>query len=186
MKMQYTKRAVAKKSDVNRLRREGKIPAVLYGKGKESLAIFIEEAEFEALLRVVAKGHLSTTVITLVDSTGKEVKVIVKDIQYHVTTYKVLHLDFEELSEDVKIKVKVPITFTGIADCIGIKAGGVLRQVIRQLRVQCYPQDMPKSFQLDVRNLQLKESKKLKELVIPSTVRPLVDLNEVAAVIAKR
>ncbi len=87
---------------------------------------------------------------------------------------------------DLRSNGKIPIECTGVIDCAGIKLGGVLRQVIRTLRVQCLPKDMPEVFELDIKALSMKDSRKLKELDIPSTVRPLVKLNEVCVVIAKR
>ncbi len=186
MKLKFEKRSAEKKSDSKNLRNTGKIPAALYVRGKDSEAIAVDAEGFESVLRNIKKGRLPTTKLVLVDESGNERKVLVKEIQYHVTTYKVLHLDFEELLDDVKIKVKVPIECVGEVDCVGIKLGGVLRRVIRHLRVQCFPKDLPEFFNMDVKKLGLKESKKLAELNIPEGVRPLMDLNEVAVTIAKR
>lgn len=186
MKLNIIKRSADKKSACKDLRNRGKIPAVIYVRDKASAPIAIDAAEFETILRSIKKGRLSTTKITLVDESGKEMPVLVKDIQYHVTTYKIIHLDFEELDDRVKIKVNVPIEFVGEVDCAGIKLGGVLRRVIRQLRVQCYPKDLPNHFEMDVTTLGLKETRKLGDLNIPENVKPLMDLNEVAVVIAKR
>ena len=186
MKLQTIKRASDSKSEVKRLRREGYIPSVLYMKGKSGETLAVKANEFQAYLRHVKSGHLPTTIFTLVDDKGAERRVVIKDIQYAVTTYDVTHLDFEELVSDHKINVKIPIECTGMVDCVGIKLGGVLRQVIRHVRVRCYPKDLPSYFELDVRELGLKQTKRLKDLQIPSTVRPLVDLNEVVAVIVKR
>ena len=88
--------------------------------------------------------------------------------------------------EGTKINVNIPIECTGIAESVGIKQGGVLRQVIRHVRVRCLPKDIPDSFELDIRELTLKQSKRLSDLVIPSHIQPLKGLNEVVAVIVKR
>ncbi len=186
MKLQLIKRNVLKKSETKRLRREGYIPAAMYVRGKATDSVAISGAEYNALVRDVLPGRLSTTVFTLVDAHGHQRRALLKEIQYEPTTYNVQHLDFEELFDDVKIKVKVPIEFTGVVDCVGVKLGGVLRQVIRQLRVACLPKDIPSAFQLDVRSLQMAESKRLSDLVIPETVRAIANLKEVAVVIAKR
>ncbi len=185
MKLQTVSRKANSKSEVNKLRREGLIPAVLYVRGKESETIAINSNEFGAFLRQVKSGHLPTTVFTLVDG-NKQRRVIIKDIQYAITTYAVMHLDLEELIDDQKVNVKIPIECIGSAECPGVKIGGVLRQVIRHIRVCCLPKDLPSFFELDVSGLGLKQSKRLKDLVIPQTIRPLVDLDEVAAVIVKR
>lgn len=186
MKLQIVKRAANKKSEVNKLRREGYIPAVLYVKEKSGETLAIKANEFSAFLRQVKPGHLPTTIFTLVDEKGKERRVVIKDIQYAIINYAVTHLDFEELLPNHKINVKIPIECIGQVDCIGIKLGGVLRQPIRHIRVRCLPKDLPSFFQLDVHELGITQSKRLADLQIPKNVRPLVDLNEVAAVIVKR
>lgn len=186
MKLKTVKRAAGNKSEVKKLRREGYIPAVLYVKEKSGEPLAIQANEFSAFLRHVKPGHLPTSIFTLVDDKGKERRVVIKDIQYEITTYAVSHLDFEELLPDHKINVKIPIECIGQVDCIGIKLGGVLRQVIRHVRVRCLPKDLPSFFELDVRELGIKQTKRLSDLNIPNTVRPLVDMNEVVAVIVKR
>lgn len=186
MKLKTIKRTAGSKSETNRLRREGYIPVVLYVRGKEGETLAVNSAEFGAFLRQVKPGHLPTTKFTLIDDKGRERRVIIKDIQYDVTTYAVKHLDFEELIEDHKINIKVPIECVGIAECVGVKLGGVLRQVIRHVRVRCLPKDLPEFFELDVKELALKQTKRLSDLEIPETVRPLMKLNEVVAVIVKR
>jgi len=186
MKLQTVQRAAKSKGEVNKLRREGYIPAVLYMRGKEGETLAVKSAEFNAFLRGVKPGHLPTTVFTLTDDKGRERRVLVKDIHYEITTYAIQHLDFEELLDDHKLNVKIPIECTGVADCVGIKLGGVLRQVIRHVRIRCLPKDMPTQFELDIRELGLRQSKRLSDIAIPETVRPLVPLNEVVAVIVKR
>lgn len=186
MKLKAIKRTAGSKGETNKLRREDFIPVVLYVRGKEGQTLAIKSAEFAALLRQVKPGHLPTTIFTLVDDQGHERRVIVKEIQYDKTSYAVKHLDFEELVDDEKINIKIPIECVGMADCIGIKLGGVLRQVIRHVRVRCLPKDLPAFFELDVRELAMRQSKRLSDLVIPQGVRPLTGLNEVIAVIVKR
>lgn len=186
MNLNYVKRSAEKKSESKRIRREGKIPSIIYTRGKESEKITIDSNEFGAQLRKVQPGRLCTTVFELKAEKGKARRAILKDIQYEPTTYNVIHLDFEELIEDMPVNVKVPIECTGIVDCIGVKLGGVLRQVIRHLRVRCLPKDIPNAFQIDVKTMGARDARRLKDIEIPETLRPLADLNEVAVVIAKR
>lgn len=186
MKLQTVKRSKENKSEIKKLRREGFIPAVLYVKEKAGEIFALHASEFNALLRQVKPGHLPTTVFILVDEKGVERRVLIKDIQYQITTYEVIHLDFEELVNDHKINVKVPIECTGVVNCMGIKLGGVLRQVIRHVRVRCLPKDIPTFFELNIEGLGIRQSKRLSDLQIPNTIRPLNDLNEVVAVIVKR
>lgn len=186
MKLQTIKRTGNSKSEVKKLRREGFIPAVLYMKGQSGETLAIKANEFQSYLRQVKSGHLPTSIFTLADDKGKERRVVIKDIQYEITTYAVTHLDFEELVSNQEINVNIPIECVGMVDCVGIKLGGVLRQVIRHIRVRCLPQDIPSYFELDIRELGLKQTKRLKDLQIPKAVRPLVNMNEVVAVIVKR
>lgn len=186
MKLKVFKRELLKKSETKRIRREGNIPCALYVRGKATDNMSVEGSEFGAIMRGLQPGRLSTTIFTLVDEHGKTRKAILKEIQYEPTTYDVLHLDFEELFDDVKVKLKIPVDCVGVVDCVGIKLGGVLRQVIRSVLVSCFPKDIPVSFPLDIRNLALFESMRLSEIEIPQTIRPLANLNEVVVVIAKR
>lgn len=186
MKLVTIKRAAKTKSEVNALRRSGYIPAVLYVKGKAGETLAIQSVEFGAFLRNVQPGHLPTSIFTLVDDKGNERRAIVKDIQYNIINYSVTHLDFEELVEGHPINVKVPIECVGMIDCVGIKLGGVLRQVIRHARINCLPKDIPTSFELDVRDLGMRQAKRLSDLKFPETVKPVGNLNEVVAAIVKR
>lgn len=186
MKLKVMPRTAQKKSEANKLRREGFIPVIVYRKDKAGDTLYVQNDEFSAYLRAVQPGRLSTTVFTLVDEKGKQRRAIIKDIQYNVVNYNVIHLDFEELIDDVTVNVKVPIECVGAAECPGVKLGGALRQVIRSLKVRCLPKDMPSFFTLDVKELGLRQSKRLSDLEIPQTIRPLANLKEVAAVIVKR
>jgi large subunit ribosomal protein L25 len=185
MKLSLSKRKAETKSEINLIRHRGNIPAVIYSKGKENLLISINGVEFESLLRQIQQGHLSTTTIEL-EGEGLSFKALVKDIQYDPTTYKVLHLDFLELHKETPVNVNVPIRFVGMMESPGIKLGGFLRQVIRYLKVNCLPKNMPKEFVLDVRDLGMKQTKRIKDMKMPEGVAPLAPLNEVVVVIAKR
>ncbi len=186
MKINVFKRPAGKKSEVSKLRREGHIPAVLYHRGKESETVAIQSNQFQSHLRQVEPGRLSTKIFTLVDEQGKEKRAILKEIQYDVISYNVIHLDFEELVENTPVRLKVPIECVGGAECPGVKLGGVVRQVIRQFHVSCLPKDIPEVLYLDIKSLGQAESRRLSDSKLPETIRPLANLNEVAVVIVKR
>jgi large subunit ribosomal protein L25 len=185
MKLSITKRTHVRKSDTLNVRREGNVPAILYSAGQEPVEVVISGPELQALLRNIKPGRLSTTIIELSDDKGV-IKALVKDIQYEPTTYKVIHIDLQQLSEQSKVRVKVPIEFTGAADCAGIKLGGFLRPVIRYVNVECLPKDIPGCFELSVADLGMRQSKRIKDLMFPNGVRSLTKVDEVAVVIAKR
>lgn len=185
MKLKIYQRNIDKKSEKNQIRQRGDIPAVLYCNGKENQNIAVSGSDFNKALRSISQGHLPTTVFEL-EGEGFKSSVIVKDIHYAVTTYDVLHLDLLVLDEKQKVKVNVPVQFTGVAECNGIKLGGFLRQIIRHVQVECFPKDLPSHFTLDVEKLGIKQSKRVKDIEVPKDVKSLAPLNEVVVVIAKR
>jgi large subunit ribosomal protein L25 len=185
MELTIYKRSDVKKGVTKRLRLLKNIPAIVYGEGKDNESIYLKKSDMEAVLRHIKKGNLSTTVFTLKDESNT-FKAIVKEIQYHVTTYEIIHIDFIRLNDDKLVNVKVPIICTGAANCSGIKLGGVLRQVVRSLKVRCYPKNLPEEFYIDVSKLVLNDSVRLKQIQMPKGVTPLAQMEEVAVVIAKR
>ncbi|NDD58672.1 MAG: 50S ribosomal protein L25/general stress protein Ctc [Chlamydiae bacterium] len=185
MKLNMSKRTGAKKGEVKELRRIGSIPSVLYSSKRPAENITISGAEFAASLRQIPQGRLATTTFSLSDGNA-EIKAIVKDIQYHPTTYQVLHIDFVELVDGVSVNVKVPVECTGVADCSGIKLGGFLRQVLRSVKIECLPNSIPAKFEIDVRELGIKQTRRVSDIAMPQGIRSLVNDNEVVVVIAKR
>lgn len=185
MKLAVKQRVSEKKKDIKEIRREGNIPAIIYSSKSQPEKLIINGAEFNTILREMKPGQLPTTVFAL-SGGKKEYRAIIKDIQYHLTTYHVAHIDFEELIENIPVCVKVPVNCTGIVDCMGIKLGGFLRQVIRHVKVECLPKNIPSEFIIDVKDLGIRQSKRLKDLAMPSGVKPLASPEEVIVVIAKR
>ncbi|NGX37022.1 MAG: 50S ribosomal protein L25 [Chlamydiae bacterium] len=185
MKLTAKKRVGETKGATKQARRDGSIPAVFYSPGKPGQSIEIDTAQFEAALRSIKQGYLSTTVFSL-DLDEKKTKALVKDVQYDRTTYRVIHLDFMELVDDTPVTVLVPIECVGQEECAGIKLGGFLRQVIRKVKVKCAPKDIPTDFKLDIRDLKMRQSKRLSDLAMPKGVKPMTVADEVVAVIAKR
>jgi len=186
MKLTYKQRKAERKCETKQLRRLGFIPAVLYSKGEHSESITIDGSVLKTHLRQVQQGRLSTVIFELSSEDGIVHRAILKEIQYEPTTYEIIHLDFEELHDGVEINVKIPIEYVGAAECPGVKLGGVLRPIIRAVKVRCLPKNIPEAFQLDVRTMGARDSRRLKDITLPDTVRPLVKLSEVAVVIAKR
>ena len=178
-------RSAKSKGEAKSLRRSQKIPAVLYGLQGGNLNIAVDQPAFEAVLRKIPKGSLSTTKFEL-DVAGKKHSAIVKEIQYSRVGYNILHLDFECLEEKARVNVNVPVRIKGDIDCVGIKLGGVLRRVIRAVRVNCLPKDMPEHFTLDVTALGVKQSKRVSDIEVPEGVRMLSAAGEVVVLIAKR
>lgn len=185
MKLKLSKRNGEKKSELTQIRFRKDIPGVIYEKGMPGEKIIVSGSEFHTILRGLKKGYLPTTIFEL-DLNGKKSKAVIKDIQYHPTTYQILHLDFLLLSDKIPLDIKVPITCTGEADCIGIKLGGFLRQVVRHVPIRCLPKDIPSDFKIDIRSLAIGQTKKIRDIEMSETLRSLVSSEQVIALIAKR
>jgi large subunit ribosomal protein L25 len=185
MKLAVFSRTSGKKGEINRIRREGGIPAVSYGPDQSIKTLFIKNDEFQAILRNLDSGLLATTVFELYDGRDS-VRAIVKEVQYHPVSYAPIHIDFLMVDDKTPLEVNVPIQMTGAAECAGVKLGGFMRQVIRSLKVSCFLKDLPKEFTLDVTALGVADSLRLSDIALPSRVKPLAKMNEVAVVIAKK
>ena len=183
MKLELYQRDASSKGKTNQLRREGNIPAVLYGPQREAKTCSVKADAFAAVIRSLKPGLLATQVFELTMD-GKTIKAIIKDVQYHVANYEVRHLDFLELGKEAKVTLNVPIKIEGVAECAGVKLGGSLRQVIRFLKVRCFPDKIPEMFSFDVKGLALGGVMKLSDLQIPEGIEPRAVMNQVAVLVS--
>ncbi len=184
MELLTSKREQNGKNDNKRLRRQRQIPAVVYGQG-EAQSISIALNDFEAFLRKIPKGELSTARFSLAVDKEK-VEVLVKDVQYAKTSYDILHLDFLKLDKKQLVTVNVPVRFTGQMACPGLKLGGVLRPVMRTVKIRCLPDQIPSHFEIDVSQLSLKQSKRVKDIQFSKDIRVVSKMDEVVGLIGKR
>jgi len=173
------------KGDIKRLRRENKVPVVIYSQGKEGENGTITKESFDAVLRDLEQGFLPSTIFVLKTKSGKKRKAIIKDIQYDVTSYNVLHIDFLELVDGQEVSLNIPLQCLGEADCVGVKGGGYLRPMMRHVKVKCLPKYIPESFQIDIRDLDIRQNKRVSDIKFPEHVTSLVRPEEVVATIVK-
>jgi len=188
MQLDVQKRETVKKRDPKRLRREGNIPAILYGLGKEGTsahALSIDAGAFQAHLRKIPAGRLSTAVFDL-KGDGVHTKAIVKDIQYHVVSYDVLHLDFQALEKGKTISVNVPVVLTGVVDCVGVKQGGQLTQPLRYISLRCPATEIPELFSIDVKDLQPEQAVKVEDLKVNANVQVVTPAGDVVVIVTKK
>jgi large subunit ribosomal protein L25 len=174
------------KKHTKKLRRLDNIPAVIYAKGKENENIYLKQDQLSKNLAFLKPGELSTCIFTL-KGEKETFKALVKDIQYFVTSYKVAHIDFMRLDENIKITVNVPIRIIGVAECKGIKQGGNLHQIIRTIKIRSLPKNLPKEFVIDIADMDLGQTKRLSDIALPKGVESVSKrLNEVVVAITKR
>ena len=150
-----------------RLRRTGRIPAILYGAGKEPENISLDHNKmFHDLEDEGFYSHILT-----INLSGKKQKVIVRDLQRHPAKPVVLHMDFLRISDDQVVHMHVPLHFLGEDVCPGIKLeGGQVSHHMIEVEVTCLPKDIPEYIEVDVSELNKGESIHLSELKVPEGV----------------
>jgi large subunit ribosomal protein L25 len=159
------------KSGAKAARREGFIPAVVYGAGKDSQSIKLSRHDF---LRFLHQHRLESTVVNLKIKEQKPRTVLVKDVQYHPVKEDIIHIDFQEISLTSKIKVNVEIKAKG--EPVGVKQeGGTLNHILWELEVECLPTQIPQEIQVDVSQMKIGEAIHVKDLHLPDGVVPIND-----------
>lgn len=157
-----TKRTESGKSAARQLRREGRIPAVIYGHGRDPEALTISQADFEKTLASIS----GTTVIKLKVG-SKTSSALIQEIQRHPTKLQILHVDFLEVHKGEKLTVRPPIRLVGSPH--GVRnQGGVLDQILRELEIRVLPKDMPDHIQIDVTALTVGQSIHVSDLDVPN------------------
>lgn len=143
------------KKATNALRAEGKVPCVLYG-GKENVHFAVVEKDLQKLLY--------TPIVYIVKLTinGTAYEAVMREIQFHPVSDRVLHMDFYQIAEDKPVVMEVPVKLHGFAE--GVQAGGKLSLVVRKLKVRAIPANLPGEIDIDVTSLGLGKSVKVKDL----------------------
>jgi large subunit ribosomal protein L25 len=139
-------------SPARALRREGRIPAVLYGPKTEPILLSVDSKEFE---QIAKKSTIGSVLLNLLIQNGdtKSRPAMVKELQTHPVTQRFLHVDFYEIDMQRKIRVMVPVVIRGKAK--GVEEGGLLQIARREIEVLCLPTEIPEAFEVDVTNLDI-------------------------------
>ena len=163
MELTIQARESKSKGELNRIRRAGNIPAVVYNKGEENKSVTISGVEFQAHLRAIEKGTLATQFFTIIDGSEKY-KVLLKDITYCRTKYTIQHMDLMKVSDADDVTIHIPVKCKGEDECVGIVEGGQLKKVKRSVKVSLKVKDIPKAFVLDVAKIKLGEALRVRDL----------------------
>ena len=145
------------------LRREGRVPAVVYGGKQEPQAIHVEE---RTLVRLLDTGHFSNSIV-MVDLGGESLRTLPKDVAFHPVSGRPLHVDFLRLSRDAKVEVAVPVLFVNEEAAPGLKKGGVLNVVRHELELVCDADKIPGEIQIDVTGKDVGDSIHISEVTLP-------------------
>jgi large subunit ribosomal protein L25 len=158
-----------------RLRREGRVPGVLYGRGEDPLCFSVDARELRHAL------HASGAVLELSGDGESATAAVLKDAQRHPVRGEVLHVDLLRVDLNKPIHAPVPVHLVGNEDAPGVKEGGVLEQVTREVTVEALPNDIPEGLEFDVSAMQINDTATLAELTAPPNVTILDDPETVLA-----
>ena len=152
------------------LRREGRVPAVVYGNNEEALSIHLEE---KALVKALSGGHFMNSVV-MIDAGAAPVRTLPKDVQFHPVTDRPLHVDFLRISEHAKVHVDVPIHFVDEDKSKGIKRGGVLNQVRHELELICDAAEIPEEIVVSLAGMDIGDSLHISQVTLPKGVESAI------------
>jgi large subunit ribosomal protein L25 len=150
------------------LRREGRVPAVVYGEKKEALSIHVEE---KLLTKMLHTGHFMNSVV-MVDVGGKATRTLPKAVDFHPVSSRPIHVDFLRIGEHSKVTVAVPVRFDNEEASPGLKRGGVLNVVQHELQLVCDAAHIPSEIHLPLDGLEIGDSIHISQVKLPSGVTP--------------
>src|SRR5689334_19874205 len=179
IKVSAARRPESGKGPSIRLRREGKIPAIAYGRDLAATSIAVSPKD---LLQVLSSEHGQNSVVELGLDNGDKLTVMVRAYTYHPITRDLLHADFLAVKLDQPVDVDVPFKCTGKSK--GIVQGGILQQVFRRFPIRCLPAQIPASIDVDVTELDVGDSLKLNQITIPEGVKVRLPEDQTVVVIA--
>ncbi|THD34725.1 MAG: 50S ribosomal protein L25/general stress protein Ctc [Sphingomonas sp.] len=154
------------------LRRNGRVPAVIYGMKQDPISIHVEE---KALVRALMTGHFMNTVVMVDTGNGKPTRTLPKDVAFDVVTDRPLHVDFLRISEHATVHVNVPVHFTDEEECKGIKIGGVLNVVRHELELIVDAADIPGEIAISLKGLEVGDSIHISHVALPKGAKSAID-----------
>jgi large subunit ribosomal protein L25 len=150
------------------LRRDGRVPAVVYGQNKDALSIHVEE---KLLTKMLHTGHFMNSVV-MIDVGGKPTRTLPKAVDFHPVTSRPIHVDFLRISEHTKVNVAVPMRFDNEEASPGLKRGGVLNVVVHELEIVCDAASIPGEIHISLDGLEIGDSIHISNVKLPDGVQP--------------
>lgn len=149
-----------------RLRRQGKVPAIIYGAGRPARKVSLDH---NRVLQQLENESFYSSILNIKVG-DKSQAAIVKDIQRHPAKRVILHMDLQRIVADEKIKMNVPIHYLNAEDAEGVRAGGSVSQLITDVEVTCLPKDLPEYFEVDIAHLELNDMLHISDIKLPEGV----------------
>ena len=153
------------------LRRQGRVPAVIYGQGQEPTAIHLEE---KALVKALSTGHFMNTVIQI-EGAGDPQRTLAKDVAFDVVTDRPVHVDFFRVGEHSTVTVAVPVVFTDEDECAGLTKGGVLNIVRHEVELVVDAAEIPSELSVSLKGFDVGESIHISAATLPEGAKTAID-----------
>ena len=153
------------------MRREGRVPAVVYGNKEEPLSIHVEE---KVLVKMLSTGHFMNSVV-MIETGGQQHRTLPKDVQFHPVTDRPMHVDFFRIGEHSTVTVAVPVRFTGDETSPGLKRGGVLNVVRHELELVCDAANIPDEIAIDVSSYDIGDSIHISAVTLPKGITSAIE-----------
>ncbi len=161
LSLRAAKREETGKGAARKIRQEGRIPAVMYGHGREPLALTVSAAELD---KVLSDAHGGSVLVQLTIN-GSTMRTLMREIQRHPTKRTPIHIDFLEVHAGEQLRVDVPLVLQGSPD--GVRnAGGVLEQFLRELEIEVLPRNIPERIEIDVTDLKVGHSLHVEDVTV--------------------
>ncbi len=153
------------------LRRDGRVPAVIYGDKKEPLSVHVEE---KLLAKMMSSGHFMNTVV-MVDADGTAHRTLPKDVQFHPVSSRPIHVDFLRIGEHSQVTVNVPVRFDDDEESPGIKRGGVLNVIRHELELTCDAAEIPEEIHISLAGLDIGDSIHISAVTLPKGAKSTIE-----------
>jgi large subunit ribosomal protein L25 len=164
------------KEAAHRVRRQGYIPAVLYG-FKGSKVLSVKALEFERIFEEIGEH----SIINLNIENKEKAEVIVKDFQLDPVTREIIHIDFLEFERGKVLRTEVPINVIGTA--VGVKKGGILETFMRDIEIECLPRDIPAAIEVNVTDMEIGDSLHARDITVEDKIKILTNPDQVVLTI---
>jgi large subunit ribosomal protein L25 len=153
------------------LRRDGRVPAVVYGDKKEPLSVHVEE---KLLVKMLNTGHFMNSVV-MVELDGKQNRTLPKAVDFHPVTSRPIHVDFLRIGEHSKVHVNIPVRFDNEEASPGLKRGGVLNVVQHEIELVCDAAEIPEELHIDLTGLEIGDSIHISQVTLPKGAKAAID-----------
>tara|TARA_Y100000994_G_C15681117_1_gene437789 strand:+ start:51 stop:719 length:669 start_codon:yes stop_codon:yes gene_type:complete len=168
------------KGSARRIRSSGAIPAVIYGREQNTISLTIDSRESKRLFQSVS---VENTIINVkIDNEEEQFETLVREIQVHPHRDDILHVDFYRIERGVALEVEIPVDFIGNAQ--GVKEGGVLEILFRELRVKCRPSQIPETIVVDISELEIGSSLKVSDIDVDDEIELMADPGQAVCMVA--